>query len=73
MSVSAGKVLVKSENGKGTLKHRDITAQPFILTALPLKRPQEEHNDIDLPVGQVDSYCCPALQQLKLTGAALFC
>lgn len=29
MSVSAGKVLVKSENGNGTLKHREVPVQPY--------------------------------------------
>lgn len=37
MSVAAGKVPVKRENSEGMLKHSDITAEPFILAALPPK------------------------------------
>lgn len=53
MSVSAGKVLVKSENGNGMLKLSEVTAQPFFWQLCPPKRPREEHNDIRLPVGRL--------------------
>lgn len=53
MSVAAGKVPVKRENSKGMLKHSDITAEPFILAALPPKKTPEDHRFPS--VGYVDS------------------
>lgn len=48
MSVSAVKVLVKSDNGNGMLKQRRSNSPALLVTALP-QRQQEEHNGICLP------------------------